>query len=434
MGNQEESTTSSRREREPNVALQHWLQILSTFIVYFNAWGTILTAGVFQTYYEQAILRGQSSSNISWIATASAFLTLSAGLVTGPLYDQGFYRTLLLSGTLLQVFGIMMLSLCTKYYQLFLCQAVCIGIGAGTAFTPSVAALGACVTNPSTRAKVMGLVACGSSVGGVVYPIMFRFLVPRIGFPWTVRSIGFVALGLDLFSCIVLAGPQSKPAGARRRFFDPSILTDLPFILLCVGSICSATAYYIPFIYLPLITEERIQSVGADFGFDLVAIVNGSSALGRLLGGLAAAQFGPTETTCVCLFLGSIMLFCWIVVDTVAGTIVWSVFWGIITGVLVALPGAMLPLFCPSLSVVGSRSGIYWAFVGLGILIGSPIGGAVHDSQSARSGRWQVQVFAGILMMAAAVVVVYPIIRLRRNVQAGHRAEVRQPGNGGRER
>ena len=245
---------------------------------------------------------------------------------------------------------------------------------------------------------------------------MFRFLVPQIGFPWTVRSIGFVAWGLYLVSYVVLLKRQPKLAGLR-RFFDPSALTDLPFMLLCIASVCSATAYYIPSLYLPLVMVERIPTAPANLGFDLLAILNGASVVGRLLAGFAAAVWGPTETISVCLVFGSVLLFCWSVVDTVAGTIAWSVFWGMISGVLVALPGAFIPLFCPSMAVVGTRSGMYWVFVGLGMLIGSPIGGAIHDGKSSSredGGWWQLQVFAGIFMMTAAVLTVYPVIHLRR--------------------
>lgn len=72
---------------------------------------------------------------------------------------------MLLAGTHLQVFGLMMLSLSRQYYQLFLSQAICVGVGAGVAFTPSVAAAATSLTKPATRAKAMGLMACGSSIG-----------------------------------------------------------------------------------------------------------------------------------------------------------------------------------------------------------------------------------------------------------------------------
>lgn len=125
----------------------------------------LLTFGVFQAYYEEVLLPDQPSSNVSWISTTSAFLLLAPGLVSGPLFDRGFYRSLLLCGSIFEVFGLLMLSLSTKYYQLMICQGILVGIGAGTVFIPSVAAAAACLPNPATRARAMGLAACGSGVG-----------------------------------------------------------------------------------------------------------------------------------------------------------------------------------------------------------------------------------------------------------------------------
>lgn len=246
---------------------------------------------------------------------------------------------------------------------------------------------------------------------------MFRTLVSHAGFPWAVRAIGFVTLGLYLVSYLVLINHPKKPPMAR-RFFDASAFTDMPFMVLSVASLFSATAYYIPLLYLPLLTKIRIPHVQPHIASDLLAILNGASVVGRLIAGVVAAKYGPTETIFISLVMGSILLFCWIVVDTVPGTIVWSVFWGMISGVLVALPGAFIPLFCPSLSVIGTRSGMYWAWVGAGLLIGSPIGGAIYDVKAGRGDWWRLQVFAGVFMMGAAALIVYPILHLRRKRRA----------------
>jgi len=241
---------------------------------------------------------------------------------------------------------------------------------------------------------------------------MFRSIVRSAGFGWAVRGIAFVMLGLYVISYLPLLYYREKPPTVR-HFFDPSALRDAPFMVLCVASVFSATAYYIPFLYLPLLTKVRIPWISSNLTFGLLSILNGSSVVGRLLAGVAAAIFGPTETISISLVFGSILLFCWIVVDSVAGTIVWSVFWGMVSGVLVALPGAFIPLFCPSLTVIGTRSGMYWVFVGLGLLIGSPIGGAIYDVKMGNSDSWRLQVFAGIFMMGAAVCTVYPMLHLR---------------------
>jgi hypothetical protein len=42
------------------------------------------------------------------------------GLVSGPLVDSGYLRPLMISGSFLTVFGLMMTSLATEYYQVSL--------------------------------------------------------------------------------------------------------------------------------------------------------------------------------------------------------------------------------------------------------------------------------------------------------------------------
>lgn len=92
-----------------------------------------------------------------------------------------------------------------------------------------------------------------------------------------------------------------------------------------------------------------------------------------------------------------------------------------ISGVLVALLEAIVSLFSlfsPSLAVIGTRSGMYWSWLGLGLLIGSSIGGAIYDPSAAGTDWWRVQVRDDVFMMAAALLTVYPIIHLSRKTRA----------------
>lgn len=147
--------------------------------------------------------------------------------VTGPVYDAGYVHTLLLVGSFLVVFGQMMLSLATTFWQVMLAQAICVGLGCGCLFVPGVAILS---TYFSTRiATAMGLAASGSSLGGVIYPIVFHRLQPTIGFPWATRVIGFVALaGLAVSNLVFKV--RVLPA-SRRAFFDISAFREPPWVL-----------------------------------------------------------------------------------------------------------------------------------------------------------------------------------------------------------
>lgn len=148
----------------PDGGLKAWLQVVGAFLLFFNTWGILNTFGVYQTYYESGELFAASSSDISWIGSVQAFCVLIVGFITGPAFDRGYLRTLLLVGSFGVVFGHMMLSLCHTYWQVLLAQGFTVGLGGGCLFVPSVAIFPAYF-----KAKLglaLGLAASGSSMGG----------------------------------------------------------------------------------------------------------------------------------------------------------------------------------------------------------------------------------------------------------------------------
>ena len=155
----------------PNGGLLAWTQVLGAWILFFDTWGIVNTFGAYQTYYLEptSLLHTSSSSDLAWVGAVQAFLLMLVGALTGPIYDAGYFRELLWTGSFLIVLGQMMLSLCGTYWQVFLAQAICIGVGTGLLFVPSVSILSQYF---STKISVaVGVAATGSSIGGVIYPI-----------------------------------------------------------------------------------------------------------------------------------------------------------------------------------------------------------------------------------------------------------------------
>jgi MFS family permease len=108
-------------------------------------------------------LKEQTPSSIAWIGSIQAFLMLFAGTLVGPLYDNGHFRLLLAVGTFLIVFAMMMVSLCTEYWQFILAQGIVVGLGGGCLYVPSIAILPSYF---STRmAFAMGVAGSGSGIG-----------------------------------------------------------------------------------------------------------------------------------------------------------------------------------------------------------------------------------------------------------------------------
>ena len=82
---------------------------------------------------------------------------------SGPLYDWGYVRALILIGSFMIVFGTFMTSLCTEYWQFVLAQGLFMGIGLGCFFTPAVGVVA--LHFSKSRGLAMGIASSGSTIG-----------------------------------------------------------------------------------------------------------------------------------------------------------------------------------------------------------------------------------------------------------------------------
>lgn len=198
------------------------------------------------------------------------------GALTGPIYDAGYFRELLLFGSVMLVLGQMMLSLCHAYWQVLLAQAFCIGIGTGALFVPSVAILS---TYFSTRiGTAIGLAASGSSFGGVIYPIVFHKLLPQIGFAWTTRVLGFIILATMIVPNVCMR-VRVLPA-KKRSLLDLDAFRIPAYSLNCVGFFLGFMGLYMPFFYAQVYAIQR-HITNENLAFYLLAVMNSTSTFGR---------------------------------------------------------------------------------------------------------------------------------------------------------
>lgn len=316
--------------------------------------------------------------------------------MTGPIYDAGYFRTLLLVGSFLVTFGQMMLSLCHSYWQVFLAQAVCIGLGAGCLFVPSVAILS---TYFNTRiATAMGLAASGSSLGGVIYPIIFYRLEPTIGFPWATRVIGFIILVTLVVSNTVMK-VRVLPA-ARRKIIDLKAFTEAPYLLFVAGSFVAFMGLYAPFFYVESYSiEYGITDVS--LAFYLLAIINSASVFGRIIPNFIADKTGPMNMIVPCAVLSGVLSLCLIPVRSVAPLIVICALYGFFSGALVSLPPTIFVHLSPNRGIIGTRMGMGFAIISIGLLIGTPICGVILNGSSFK----YVWVFGGALTVLGGFVI-----------------------------
>ncbi|TVY60898.1 Aspyridones efflux protein apdF [Lachnellula suecica] len=385
---------------QPNGGLAAWLQVAAGFMIFFNTWGLINTFAVFQTYYESGALFTESSSNISWIGSIQCFLLQLTGIVAGPIYDRGHLRLLLLTGSLLVVFGYMMLSLCHEYWQAMLAQAICVGIGSGLLFTPTVSLLPTWFS--SHLGLAVGIASSGSSLGGVIYPIVLYRLIGPIGFPWAVRTLAFIALGTFIIPVVVMKQRIKPPK--LRAMIDWSAFTDAPYITFALALLIvfignSVLIFYIS--YYPVNNAFTNESLG----FYMVAIFNAASVFGRIAPNALSDRIGVFNTFAPMALLLSITVFCMIAVKNTGGMVVEALITGFFSGVIVALPPVCFAMLTKNKAVIGTRIGQGFAIGGLGLLIGGPTAGAILGTTEPLkwTGLW---VYGGVTCAVAGFILV----------------------------
>ena len=296
------------------------------------------------------------------------------GSIAGPIYDAGYAREVLAAGSFLIVLGQMMLSLCDSYWQVLLAQGFSIGIGTGLIFVTGLAILS---TYFSTRiATATGIAAAGSSIGGTLYPIIFYKLQPSIGFAWATRVLGFVALA-TLITANLAFKVRVKPT-SRRKILDLPAWKEPPYLLYNLGAFLTFIGLYTPFFYIANYALEE-DIMGPNLAFYIFAVLNAASTFGRILPNLIADKLGPFNIIVPCIFATGMLTLCLIAAHSTAAIMVIMAFYGFFSGTLVSLPGTIyVHLAGPhKRGLVGTRMGMGFAFVGIGILIGTPLSGAI---------------------------------------------------------
>jgi MFS family permease len=254
----------------PDGGLEAWLVVLGCWCALFCSFGWINCIGIFQEYYQQNQLRAYSPSTVSWISSMETFCMFFGGPVFGKVFDNYGPRWLLFCGTIAHVFGLMMTSLSTEYYQFFLSQGVVSAFGASAVFYAAMNCIGTWFFH--RRATAFGIMASGSSLGGVILPIMVTKLIPEIGFPWAMRSAAFTLLGMLIIANLTVKSrlkPRPKPL-IIMEFIRP--FGDITFLLVTLGSWFFFFGMFLPFTYI--ILQAQADGMSVNLSNYLIPILN----------------------------------------------------------------------------------------------------------------------------------------------------------------
>ena len=238
-------------------------------------------------------------------------------------------QAMVYTGSIGLVVCIMMISLCHSFWQFLLSQGVLLGICMALATWPMIALVGQYFKR--SRAAATGFVVAGSSLGGIVWPIVIDRLLntTTIGFPWTMRIIGFAMIPCLIFSCVAAKSPESvvqqkdleapdmsdtqlhtekdpkqDRSAARKALYKQSSMQ-----LTCLAMFITYFGLFAPIFYLPSFAKH--QGFSTTLAFYTASIVNGASFAGRILPGFVADRYGKFNCCIVAMFASGITILCW---------------------------------------------------------------------------------------------------------------------------
>lgn len=181
----------------------------------------------------------------------------------------------------------------------------------------------------------MGLVTTGNSVGGIIYPLVVRQLIPKLGFAWTSRVLGFINL-TALGVCVGFMRPRLPPRKSG-PIIDWAAFREPVFNTFVAGWWLIMWANYYTFYY---IASFAVEDLGMSYSAAsvLVMILNGAGLPFRIIVPLFSDRLGPMNVLLPVTLTWVIVSFSWLAVANIGGYYAFTAVYGATSGAFQVYP------------------------------------------------------------------------------------------------
>lgn len=260
----------------------------------------------------------------------------------------------------------------------------------------------------------MGLVSGGSSISSSFLPIVLSYLVPKIGFGWSLRVVALMMLCCYLIAmAISRTKEQPKPMKAKAvvsKLLDFHGYKDPRYLVLSIGNFVATLGLYIPYYYIGnsscahLHLHQQLTGLGsyallrhplASIHQYLLPLINGSGFFGRVLGGYVADKTGRLNLLCPMTLLSGVFCLAMWLPDrsgSIGTVLTFVCLYGVTSGVFISVTPPAVAQISPD-DKVGARIGAFFIPTAVATLLGSPIAGMLVD-ESSQDGYTNMILFA----------------------------------------
>lgn len=292
-----------------------------------------------------------------------------------------------------------------NYHIYFESHSDCVSLPLGTSllFTPALSAVSHWFLEK--RGSATGIAAAGGSLGGIIFPLALQKLFPKVGFAWATRIIGFIFIFCSAIA-VLLIRSRLPPKPGQSVMPDLRIFrSNRSYLLLTLGIYFMEWALFVPITYLTTFATST-GALSPAFSYQLIAIMNAGSCLGRWAPGYIADKLGRFNSmiaalavctaTTITLWLPASILTPHTAAEATtikALSIVYAVIFGFASGSNISLTPVCVGQLCDT-NEYGRYYATCYTIVSFGTLTGIPIAGSLI---SAAGGHyWGVVVWTGL--------------------------------------
>lgn len=138
---------------------------------------------------------------------------------------------------------------------------------------------------------------------------------------------------------------------------------------------------YFGFYYLSSFSRDALDDPFTfEESLNLLLVLNGVGLIGRLLPNYIADKIGAVNIFIPICGITSLLVFCWMAIDSAASLYAWSALYGAFAGGIQSMFPVALSFLTPDLRKLGVRMGMVFTIVSFATLTGPPISGAIVDA------------------------------------------------------
>jgi MFS family permease len=247
------------------------------------------------------------------------------------------------------------------------------------------------------RSTAVSIISVGPAVSGFLWPQVYRWLLPSVGWRETLVIYGVIA-GVLLFACAFYVRPSPLARSKARRAAEDLAGLPMPskaiMAILSAAAFCCCAAMAVPFVHMVAFCGDLgISPARGSEAISLILLtaVAATFAMGRL-----SDHIGPLQVSLLCSAIQLVSLTGYLFVQTLAGIYTLSLIHGIpYIAIVQGYALVLRRLYGPG--IAGWRLGVVMLFAMAGMAAGGWMGGAIFDATLSYRAAFQASLLFNLL-------------------------------------